>query len=37
MCVKQNGKVIFIYLRKSKAEKHVITEDNFNNNYLKRI
>lgn len=24
-------------IRKSKAEKHVITEDNFNNNYLKRI
>ena len=36
MYVKQNGNV-FIYLRKSKAENHVITEDNFNNNYLKRI
>ena len=24
-------------IRKSKAEKHVITEENFNNNYLKRI
>ena len=32
MYVKQNGNV-FIYLRKSKAKKRVITEDNFNNNY----